>query len=113
MKSRGTDRGQAAAGKKRTRRRTASAGHESLDDATLASHIAALRSLPATINTALEQNGTLRDTAHKLAAARDEYRLEWRSRSGETIRVATRPYEAHERTTAELDRLWAEEQAGD
>ena len=42
-----------------------------LDDVAVSSHISALRSLPATINTALEQNGALRDTAHKLAAARD------------------------------------------
>tara|TARA_R110002110_G_scaffold88443_12_gene230331 strand:+ start:575 stop:2395 length:1821 start_codon:yes stop_codon:yes gene_type:complete len=42
-----------------------------LDDAALADHISALRGLPSVINTALEQNDAMRDTARKLATARD------------------------------------------
>lgn len=42
-----------------------------LDDATRADHISALRGLPAVINTALEQNTSMRDTAHKLSTAQD------------------------------------------
>lgn len=40
-----------------------------------------------------------------LAAARDEYRLEWRNLSGEVSRVVTREFPAHHRTQAELDIL--------
>ena len=40
-----------------------------------------------------------------LAAARDEYRIEWRNLAGETTRVVTREFPAHRRTEAELDRL--------
>ncbi|OAN79354.1 glutamine--fructose-6-phosphate aminotransferase [Sulfitobacter sp. EhC04] len=42
-----------------------------LDDAALADHIHALRGLPSVINTALEQNPAMRDTAYKLSTARD------------------------------------------
>ncbi len=42
-----------------------------LDEAAIADHISALRGLPAVINTALEQNPAMRDTARKLASARD------------------------------------------
>ncbi len=40
-----------------------------------------------------------------LAAARDEYRLEWRNLEGETVRTLVRDVEAHERTEDELARL--------
>lgn len=40
-----------------------------------------------------------------LAAARDEYRLEWRNLAGETRRVVTREYPAHRRTPDELAEL--------
>lgn len=39
------------------------------------------------------------------APARDEYRIEWRNLEGETVRIATRPCAAHERTREEMDRL--------
>ena len=39
--------------------------------AAIADHISALRGLPSIINTALEQNNTMRDAARKLASARD------------------------------------------
>jgi len=42
-----------------------------LDDAALADHISALRGLPSVINTALEQNDTMRSAAYKLSSARD------------------------------------------
>ncbi|NNK15544.1 MAG: glutamine--fructose-6-phosphate transaminase (isomerizing), partial [Sulfitobacter sp.] len=42
-----------------------------LDDAALADHISALRGLPSVINTALEQNDTMRNAAYKLSSARD------------------------------------------
>ncbi|MEW9919132.1 glutamine--fructose-6-phosphate transaminase (isomerizing) [Marimonas sp. MJW-29] len=42
-----------------------------MDDAKLADHISALRGLPSIINTALEQNETMREAAFKLSAARD------------------------------------------
>ncbi len=42
-----------------------------LTEAALADHIAALRVLPSVINAALAQNDALRDTARKLAQARD------------------------------------------
>ena len=42
-----------------------------LTGAQLADHISALRGLPAIINTSLEQNAAMRDTARKLASARD------------------------------------------
>ncbi len=39
------------------------------------------------------------------SSRRNEYRLEWRNRSGEVTRVATRPYRSHRRTPAELEVL--------
>lgn len=39
------------------------------------------------------------------APVRDEYRIEWRTLEGETVRAATRPGAAHERTQDELDSL--------
>jgi hypothetical protein len=40
-----------------------------------------------------------------IASARDDYRLEWRNLAGETTRIVTRDFEAHERTQAELDEM--------
>jgi hypothetical protein len=40
-----------------------------------------------------------------LAAARDEYRLEWRNLRGEVTRVVTREFTAHRRTETELDEI--------
>lgn len=42
-----------------------------LDTAAMADHILALRGLPSVINSALEQNQAMRDTAYKLSTARD------------------------------------------
>ncbi len=42
-----------------------------LDATTMADHILALRGLPSVINSALEQNQAMRDTAYKLSTARD------------------------------------------
>ncbi len=42
-----------------------------LDAAAMADHILALRGLPSVINSALEQNQAMRDTAYKLSTARD------------------------------------------
>ena len=45
------------------------------------------------------------DQAVLVAARGDEYRLEWRNLAGETTRVVTRDFTAHQRTETELEEL--------
>lgn len=45
------------------------------------------------------------DSEVVLAPVRDEYRIEWRNLRGETTRVVTREYAAHQRTREELEVL--------
>jgi hypothetical protein len=45
------------------------------------------------------------DSLVVMAAARDDYRIEWRDAKGEVTRIVTRGFTAHRRTQAELDRI--------